>query len=142
MITNNKNNSEEENLEKVLDFLANSPFVRGGITDGGIIKFIKTVSFDQRAEELHRILDKLINDGYVKFEDKKMDAVDTYGDVTKHVKRLYYITFDGKKYFQNKEGNKNVKGIKNVLIWIGVPSAIYYLIEIAKQLYHFCVKLK
>ena len=93
--------TETEKLEKVLEFFNTSPFVKGGITDGGIIKHIKVVSFEQNAEQLHRILDKLVKDNFIKYHDKPYTIVDGI-DIMTGIERSYSITFDGKAHYEKR----------------------------------------
>ena len=94
-----------EKLNAVLRWLAVSSFAKPFATDGYIHsqlqkKFEELAEQDDWGLELHRILDKLEKDGYVKTELR--DLINAAGQPQPVKQKLYSITFEGEQF--NRSG--------------------------------------
>ena len=108
-----------QKLDHVLNFLATSHFAKTGIDLSDILEKVKPQIRD--GDELLRILDKLINDNYVKATVRRVDWLPNDDGIA-----YYKITFSGA--FQNSLGGyqqifdisgTKVNSAEKLNVWLG-----------------------
>jgi hypothetical protein len=133
-----------QKLDVVLKFLSND---RGYADISYIIKGLtkkEELKNEFPGDDTIRVLDKLIKDGFVQYEDRPTSRTALFTNDPELI-RVYWISFDGKVFneedgYKRKQKNDRIELLyKNAttfaLIFGGVAAGVYYTVEILKMIF-------